>query len=274
MLPDLLALDLDGTLLPHSKRLSARTRAAVAGARERGVQVVIATGKTWHLAAVYAAELGVPGPVIALNGTFVKDWPDGTIRGEHGIPAARVEAIVAAVNGSGMHPVLSDREDRILADPALARWQRGFLDVYADRIDLRPEPWREAVSDPYFLAFLGDPAGSALAMAALEPFGGDGLEIFSADWPEHGAGMVVVQPRTDKGVALAAVAADLGIPREQVTAVGDWRNDRGMIEWAGTGVVMADAHPEVLAVADLILPFTSEEDGVAAYLEELLSAET
>lgn len=271
MKPRLLALDLDGTLLPRSKRLSPRARAAVAAARGGGLRVVVATGKTWHLAARYAAELEVEGPLIALDGALVRDCPDGRVRAATGIEAARLPAILDSLAHLELRPFLCDAGDRLVVHTELEPLAGGFLDVYASRIDFSPAPLGDVEGDPFFLAMLGRPDAIRQGEDVLRPVGANGLSVFSAEWFERDVGILVVRPRTDKGVALAALAAEMGIAREEVVAVGDWRNDRGMIEWAGTGVVMADAHPEVLEVADVILPADSEADGAAAFLEELVS---
>lgn len=271
MKPRLLALDLDGTLLPRSKRLSPRARAAVAAARSGGLRVVVATGKTWHLAARYAAELEVEGPLIALDGALVRDCPDGAVRTATGIEAARLPGILDSLAHLELRPFLCDAGDRLVVHAELEPLAGGFLDVYASRIDFLPAPLGDAEGDPFFLAMLGRPDAIRRGEELLRPFGGNGLSVFSAEWFERDVGILVVRPRTDKGMALAALAAEMGVAREEVVAVGDWRNDRGMIEWAGTGVVMADAHPEVLEVADVILPADSEADGAAAFLEDLVS---
>lgn len=271
MRPRLLALDLDGTLLPRSKLLSPRARAAVATARGEGLEVVVATGKTWHLAARYAEELGVAGPLIALDGALVRDCPDGAVRSATGIEAARLPAILDSLAHLELLPFLCDAGDRLVVHAELEPLAGGFLDVYASRIDFSPAPLGDADGDPFFLAMLGRPEAIRQGEEVLRPVGRNGLSVFSAEWFERDVGILVVRPRTDKGAALAAVAGEMGIAREAVVAVGDWRNDRGMIQWAGTGVVMADAHPDVLSVADVVLPADSEADGAAAFLEELVS---
>ena len=74
-----------------------------------------------------------------------------------------------------------------------------------------------------------------------------------------------------KGSALAALAGRLGIGAPDVVAFGDMPNDVAMLRWAGTGVAVANADPEVLAVADLVAA-TNDEDGVARTLTDLLDA--
>ena len=71
-----------------------------------------------------------------------------------------------------------------------------------------------------------------------------------------------------KASALAALAARAGIPAAEVVAFGDMPNDLPMLAWAGRAVAVANAHPEVLAVADEVTA-SNDEDGVALVLERL-----
>ena len=73
-----------------------------------------------------------------------------------------------------------------------------------------------------------------------------------------------------KGTSLKKVAAMLGISREEVTAIGDNTLDLDMIEWAGTGVCVANGNAIVKEKADLIIG-ACEDDGVAAYLETVFA---
>jgi hydroxymethylpyrimidine pyrophosphatase-like HAD family hydrolase len=98
---------------------------------------------------------------------------------------------------------------------------------------------------------------------------GDGLTVFSARLERLGLSMLVLRPAVGKGTGLEAVARRLSVPREETAAVGDWRNDVGMLRWAGTGVAMGNAHPEALAAADAVLPGDSEGDALAEWLEAL-----
>jgi hydroxymethylpyrimidine pyrophosphatase-like HAD family hydrolase len=73
-------------------------------------------------------------------------------------------------------------------------------------------------------------------------------------------------PGVTKGTGLARLAGELGIAAADVLAVGDMPNDLPMLQWAGHGVAMANAHPAVLEVADEITAGNSE-DGLALILE-------
>ncbi|NLH69828.1 MAG: HAD hydrolase family protein, partial [Brooklawnia sp.] len=65
------------------------------------------------------------------------------------------------------------------------------------------------------------------------------------------------------------LATDRGISRHEVVVLGDSLNDAEMIQWAGLGVAMANADPEVQALADEVAP-ANTDDGVAWVIERLL----
>jgi hydroxymethylpyrimidine pyrophosphatase-like HAD family hydrolase len=80
----------------------------------------------------------------------------------------------------------------------------------------------------------------------------------------------VMGPGVTKGAALERLAGGLGVDRTEVVAFGDHLTDVGMLEWAGLGVAMANAHPAALGIADETTA-SNDDDGVAAVLERLFS---
>src|SRR5258706_14369233 len=78
-----------------------------------------------------------------------------------------------------------------------------------------------------------------------------------------------MNPASNKGIALAHVAEKLGILQEETIAFGDGSNDLPMIMWAGLGVAMGTAKPEILAAANKVAP-PFDEDGLAVMIEEIL----
>jgi hydroxymethylpyrimidine pyrophosphatase-like HAD family hydrolase len=162
-----------------------------------------------------------------------------------------------------------DGDDRLLIHERIADWE-WFLKVYAVRRVITDAPLRDADGAPFFLAFMGDPDVADAGAEVLRPLAVNGHMLFTyrfVNWP---LGMVVLRPDVTKGEGLRLLTEREGIERSAVTAIGDWRNDVTMIDWAGTGVAMPRSAPEVMEVADVVLPTSCEEDGVAEYLEELL----
>jgi Cof subfamily protein (haloacid dehalogenase superfamily) len=79
----------------------------------------------------------------------------------------------------------------------------------------------------------------------------------------------VILPGISKAGALSWLANYLGVPREETMAIGDGNNDLDMLEWAGLGIAMGNATPEVKAAADWIAPDV-EADGVAVALRRFV----
>jgi hydroxymethylpyrimidine pyrophosphatase-like HAD family hydrolase len=78
-------------------------------------------------------------------------------------------------------------------------------------------------------------------------------------------------PNVNKGIALKVLAGSLKIPMEEVIAVGDQPNDVEMVREAGLGVAVANAHPECLAVADVVLERTNNEAAVEELVERYIN---
>jgi hydroxymethylpyrimidine pyrophosphatase-like HAD family hydrolase len=77
-------------------------------------------------------------------------------------------------------------------------------------------------------------------------------------------------PGVHKASALERLCAEQGVAADEVVAFGDGPNDLPMLQWAGRGIAMANAHPSVLAAVDEVTE-SNEDDGVAVVLEQLLA---
>ena len=78
-----------------------------------------------------------------------------------------------------------------------------------------------------------------------------------------------LHPAVSKGNALKVIAAELNIRPEEIVAFGDNHNDIGMLQFAGLGIAMGNAHEEVKSMADYVTS-SNAEDGVAKAIEELV----
>src|SRR4051794_3485751 len=85
--PGLVASDLDGTLLDSEHRVSARTLAALAALRRRGVPLVLVTGRPRRWLTPVLEQTGPVGPVVCANGSLVVDERNEHVLAEWPIPA-------------------------------------------------------------------------------------------------------------------------------------------------------------------------------------------
>jgi hydroxymethylpyrimidine pyrophosphatase-like HAD family hydrolase len=115
----------------------------------------------------------------------------------------------------------------------------------------------------YKLLVPGDPMLLTPLESIIRTYLGDEITLFTSK-PYF---LEILPPRTDKGTALAKVAELLGVPREEVLAIGDSMNDEAMIRWAGLGVAMANGDERIKGIASLVTEKTNDDDGVAEVIE-------
>ncbi len=259
----LVATDLDGTLLGPDGVLSARTVAAVRAAHAAGITVVAATGRSHHTALPRVAPAEVVRYLVCSNGASLYDCAAGLVLDSHPIAPASLPQLIAVLR-------------RELADACFGweeadgfGWESAFVSIRPDVeqqretvVPLLDAPWPDV--HKLFVAH-GELQREHL-LDAVTPLLVDGLVATCS-----GARFVeVTGAGVDKAFGVARLCARLGVGPDEVMAIGDHLNDLAMLRWAGRGVVMASAHPAVLAEAVEIAP-SNADDGVACVLESLLS---
>ncbi len=254
---ELVALDLDGTLLDSQEQVSEANRAAISAALAEGVRVVLVTGRGVEAPTEIARDLAIMLPVICCHGALTKDIQTGKTIGHIPIPLMYAK------------PMLEFAEERSL-DVAVYIEER-FYRINTVRhymSDMRGPEWDEVAtfdglprSAPTFLRFLGSDA----AEAVRERFAEFPLHFKFERWGEFEECAVTSREAT-KQRALKNLCRTYGIAREHVLAVGDSRNDVPMLRWAGVGVAMGNAEPDVKRSVGRVTA-TNERDGVARAIE-------
>jgi len=264
--PALIATDLDGTLLGPDERVSPRAAAVIGRAVALGVPLVLATGRPPRWIPPVAAQLGVTGQVVCANGAVCYDTATDTVLNAITLPATTLaslaEIAVTTLPGCGL---AVERVGRSAFDGAVEQFV-----AEPDYQHAWPNPDHglatraELLGLPAIKLLIRHPAMSSDDMiAALAPLVGDAADLtFSNPY-----GLVEACPAgVTKATGVAAIADRLGIAAADVIAFGDMPNDLEMLRWAGHGVAMANAHPELIAVADEVTA-SNVEDGFALVLE-------
>jgi Cof subfamily protein (haloacid dehalogenase superfamily) len=145
------------------------------------------------------------------------------------------------------------------ASDAYAHFQTLSVNVVGDLASWLPKA-------PTKLVTVGDPTELDELEATMKARFGPRLYI-SKSLPHF---LEFAGPEVTKGTGLAFVADQLGFSREATVAFGDGENDVELLEWAGYGVAVANAHARVLAIADYVCP-SVEEEGVAQIIEAILT---
>jgi Cof subfamily protein (haloacid dehalogenase superfamily) len=264
----LIALDLDGTTVTEGQAPTAGVRRAVAGAEARGARVILATGRPYESAVTYAASLGLHNPIICYQGALVKETvADCATLFTEPMPRAPLLDLLALAEDWDLD--LNLYSERALYYPRMRR-SREFYDLWFG-LPLQHVPNLAAGLDiidreglaPLKCLVIAEPGENDRVTPRLQAHFEDRLAVYRS----HPLFVEAVSPAVSKGQALAFLAEHYGIAREETIAVGDSGNDLSMVAWAGVGVAMGNAIPEVLAAANWVAP-TVEEDGVAAVIEK------
>jgi Cof subfamily protein (haloacid dehalogenase superfamily) len=260
----LIATDLDGTLLRGDDTLSDRSRAALARAVRAGARHLVVTGRPAPRVRPLLEDLGSTGLAVCGQGAQVYDagadrllWSVTLDRELAETALGKIEAevgeVYAAVDQDGVDGLTLIEPGYRMPHPTLP----------AVRVGRRDDLWGEPISKVLLRhPELSDDALAATARAVVGSL---------ATVTMSGPGTVELQPcGVTKATGLALAADRLGLGAERALAFGDMPNDIPMFAWAARGVAMANAHPELKAVADEIT-LSNEDDGIAVVLERLFS---
>ncbi|HEY6119719.1 MAG TPA: Cof-type HAD-IIB family hydrolase [Pyrinomonadaceae bacterium] len=280
----LLALDLDGTLLNSRGEVTQGTREALAKAREKGVKVAVVTGRRFRDARPVALEVGVDVPVIAHNGALTRHAQTLELVAMIPLPVSAAREALRLGRQMNADLLVSDENNGrgVLVYDQSSRNNAALLRYVAWAKRVHGDDERDAVvevplleeyldHDPVHVAF----SGYCEPMAALELVLQQKMEgrvkIFRTVYPELNFTLLdLVHPEVSKGVGVAAAAVDLSIDKRDVMAIGDNFNDLEMLRFAGIGVVMGNADPELRGLPEFYTTASNDEDGVARAIEKFI----
>lgn len=280
----LLALDLDGTLLNSRGEISPRNVQALRLAREQGVRVALVTGRRFRDARPLALELGLDVPVISHNGALTKHARTLETVAAILLPLEAAQAVLRTGRAHGLDAMVSDDHeglgvllyDRISeGNTALEKyiaWSRRIHGDEAEDSVRRVSSLEEYLDHaPVHISFSGSCARMEELADTLKRELGASIKAFATMYPKYDFALIdVVNPQASKGMGVAAAAAELGVAREEVMAVGDNLNDLEMLHYAGTGVVMGNAQAALHEVDRFHRTATNDEDGVAVAVEQFI----
>lgn len=267
----LIALDMDGTLLIHGvPGIPERNAQALRRAAAQGVHLALCTGRTAEDASYFASDAGLDMHILGLNGGYCLETPHGRCSADHPMPEVQARALARMIAAfPTLQCGLFGGEELVLNLPQAAGIDWG---THLARPGAKTVVSREMMGLEHLLArgvnklvaiqLQADGALERLRdrIAAELPE----LDI-SSSWDNN----IEVMPHgVNKGMALEKLACRLGIPQEQVMAIGDHDNDLSMLRWAGCGVAMANGSPAARAAADVVT-LSNDRFGVADAVERL-----
>ncbi len=263
----MIVLDLDGTLTNSKKEVSQRNQEVLQRAMEKGIIVVLASGRPTRGVMPIAKMLELKkhhGCILSFNGGRIIDLTTEECLFQIDIPEGWLDKIYHLSRKCGIGLSTYEGVDKLVTedDNAYIQLELGINQMKK----ITPESIIEYVTFPvpkYLLA--GDPQSIAQAEPLFKQMLGEHLNVFRSD-PHF---LEILPPKIDKAYSLKKLIEKLHISREEVIACGDGYNDISMIKFAGLGVAMENANDQAKAVADYITR-SNDQDGIAHVVEQFL----
>jgi Cof subfamily protein (haloacid dehalogenase superfamily) len=267
----LIAIDMDGTLLTKHKIITPAVFTAIKKVRERGIKIVITTGRPFLGVLPYIDELNLREPdnfVITYNGALAQEIYTGEEFVRYPLSYddfLELETLSRKIRVH-MHSITNDA---IYTSNRDISWYTAH-EVYRVKMPFfyrTPEEMNESL-EIIKIMYVDVPETLFEAVAKIPPHV---LDRFSASWsaPYY---YEFINKNANKGVTLKKLSEKLGVRPDDIMAIGDNGNDLSMIEFAGIGVAMGNATDAVKERAQIIGP-SNEEDGVARILEKYVLGE-
>ena len=263
----LLVLDLDGTLTNNKKEITEYTRQTLMEAQEKGVKIVLASGRPTYGIAPIAEKLELKkygGYILSYNGGEIINWQTGEMMYENVLQDEILpylyqfskENNFAIVTYKDKYVITEHPQDEyVLKEAILNVMETLKVDNFLEYIDF-PVPKCLIVGEPTRLAELEKQMYDVLK---------DKMGVYRSE-PYF---LELVPKGIDKAQSLSVLLDKIGATREEMIAIGDGFNDKSMIEFAGLGVAMANAQDVVKQAADYIT-LSNEEDGVADVVRKFM----
>jgi Cof subfamily protein (haloacid dehalogenase superfamily) len=245
--------------------LPPRTEAAIRAAREAGIRVIIATGRMFVSVRPYVLQADIEEPVVCYQGAVVAEPKTGRWLRHEPIPVALGKEVIEAIVAREFHVNVYVGDELFVG--RVTPEARAYADFQGLVI--------HEVGD--LAAWLEKPPTKVVSVGEPEP-----LDSLEASLKEQFAGRLyiskslpffleIASPAVTKGSGLQFVADRLDFPAEKTVAFGDGENDVELLEWAGYGIAVANAHERLLELADFVCPPVTEE-GVAQVIEAVLDS--
>jgi len=233
----------------------------------------VATARSFQKSHDFLEKLHLDAPMILLDGTMIVS-PEKKIIDIKTVNKALGDAIIDEGSKYGIYPFvialkeIKTLDEAFLFPTTLNTHQHGVLENYRNDPRMVECKHIRAMEMNLKIVYFGDLKTLKPLTEHFEKIFGKELEYkLSPEKYSDGWFLTILHPEGDKAHALQKVADYINRDTQDITVFGDSINDIGMFKLAGTSVAVSNALDEVKAVANIILPHSNDEDGVAKYLE-------
>lgn len=263
----LIVLDIDGTLTNSKKEITPATREALIKVQEQGIYVAIATGRPTPGTKKVAEELELErfgNYVLSFNGGRIVNCKTKEVVFEQTVPSKLLGVLCEEARHYGVGIMTYDSECA-LAGTEIDKYME--IEARINNIEIRKVGhFKDCIDFPVNKCLMtADPDYLVKVEKELRDTYSGKLNIFRSE-PYF---LEIMPKGIDKAAMLKRFLPFLGLNREEIICCGDGYNDITMIEYAGLGVAMANARPEVLEAADYVTA-SNDEDGIVKVIEKYI----
>lgn len=263
----LIAIDLDGTLLTDNKSISQKNKLAIEKAREMGHIVCIATGRPYRASQLYYQELNLNTPIVNFNGAFVHHPKHKDFGYYHSpLELETAKTIIETCEAFQVKNIMVEIIDEF--------YLRYYDEVLIETFSMGESPVKfgnlHHILNEHPTSILIHPEDDHVGQLRELLKSAHAEVIDQRVWGAPWNVIEIVKAGLNKAVGLQKISDYYSIPKERIIAFGDEDNDLEMIEYAGIGVAMENAIPELKNIANK-LTSTNENDGIATFLEDYLN---
>lgn len=265
----LLVIDVDGTLINKYGEISPENCEALDMVRALGLKVSLSTGRSPQSSRRFIEKFSLDGYHIFFDGAMVSHFHTGEIVYAQAVARELVEKVSLFAQDHDIYLELYSPTH------CFASYENWWTDADSSFFGIEPQIgdlagiWeQEDIMKGQLVMKSSDE--KALAENLCRHFAGslEFSEVKSPTYPDA-TFINILAPGVSKGKALEALALRQRIPPDKVVAIGDWINDIPLLQKAGLGIAMGNAHNELKKVADYVT-LDVEEHGLTAAIEKFL----
>lgn len=270
----LVCIDMDGTLLNSKHKVSSASKEALIKAHNKGVKIVISTGRMYSDAEFFSNLIGVKAPVIALNGAFIKGKDESEVIYKNVLEENLFAKLLNIFVEYKVYPTFYT--------PERAYCGSLFIKLFIEFIKLKGimsgtskikyiktrKQWNKVFKiekNNIVKCEVMHKNQERLKKVRTEIQKISGIEIVSSS--KHN--IEITSKGVTKGMAVETLAAYYGMCKDEIIAIGDSENDISMIEFAGMGIAMGNAIERVKRKSNFITE-TNDNEGVAKAINKFI----
>lgn len=264
----LVAIDMDGTLLKNDHSISEEVKETIKSANEKGVKVVLATGRPLNGVTAYLKELNLlkeDDYVLSYNGGLIQKTLSGEIVSQILMPIGSFNELYSLSLEVGVHIHLLTSKAVITPNRDISIYTSTESYINSMPIWYRTPEEIEDISEICKIMLIDHPEVLEEAVTKLPSWLYEKYNVVRSS-PYF---LEILPKGVGKGTGIKLLGEKLGIKREEIIAIGDAGNDLDMIKYAGLGVAMDNAFDFIKEEADFITK-SNEEDGVAHVINKFI----